>query len=176
MRTDSSVWQPGAEPCVFCAIVAGQAPAEVVYEDDHTLAFLDIYPANRGHVLVASKRHARDIFEIPEEEAMWVMRAVVRVARAVDKALQPDGLNLIQANRPAAMQTVPHFHVHVSPRWWDDGLKPIWRRQIGLGRTTVRLDAAPIRCRAANGCSCRCGPDAAQLALWGSTATSLARS
>jgi histidine triad (HIT) family protein len=117
--------------------VAGQAPAEVLYEDEHSLAFLDIYPANRGHVLVVSKRHARDIFEISEEEAMHVMRAVVRVARAVDIALQPDGLNLIQANRSAAMQTVMHFHVHVIPRWEGDGLRPIWRRE--------RVEASVLR-------------------------------
>jgi histidine triad (HIT) family protein len=132
------------DQCVFCAIVAGQAPAEVVYEDEHTLAFMDINPAVRGHVLVVPKRHARDIFDVSEEDAGQVMRTVVRVARAVEKALQPDGLNLIQANRRAAMQSVFHFHMHVVPRWWDDGLRPIWRHQRG-DPEVLRQTAETIR-------------------------------
>lgn len=117
------------DSCIFCAIVAGQAPAVVVYEDAHTMAFMDINPATRGHVLVIPKKHARDIFDVGEEEALHVMRTVVRVAKAIDRALQPDGVNLIQANRRAAFQSVYHFHMHVIPRWWDDGLVPIWRHQ-----------------------------------------------
>jgi histidine triad (HIT) family protein len=93
------------------------------------MAFMDINPATRGHVLVIPKKHARDIFDVDEEEALYVMRTVVRVAKAIDKALQPDGVNLIQANRRAAFQSVYHFHIHVIPRWWDDGLVPIWRHQ-----------------------------------------------
>jgi len=117
--------------CIFCAIVAGHAPAEVVYEDEHTLAFMDINPAIQGHVLVVPKKHARDIFDIAEKEAQHVMRAAVRVARAVDQALHPDGVNLIQANRRAAFQSVFHFHVHVIPRWWDDGIAPPWKHARG---------------------------------------------
>ena len=113
--------------CVFCAIVAGRAPAVVVYEDEHTLAFLDIHPATRGHTLVIPKRHSRDLLSVPTEDALHVMRTVQRVVKAVDAALRPDGINLIQANRRAAFQSVFHYHVHVIPRWWDDGLVPIWR-------------------------------------------------
>jgi histidine triad (HIT) family protein len=126
---DHTAGQHSPESCIFCAIVAGQAPAVVVYEDAHTMAFMDINPATRGHVLVIPKKHARDIFDVDEEEALYVMRTVVRVAKAIDKALQPDGVNLIQANRRAAFQSVYHFHIHVIPRWWDDGLVPIWRHQ-----------------------------------------------
>ena len=121
--------QPSPDSCIFCAIIAGQAPSVVVHEDEHTLAIMDINPATRGHVLVLPKRHARDIFEIPEEDAQHVMHTVLLVARAVDKALQPDGVNLIQANRKAAFQSVFHFHIHVIPRWWDDGLVPPWRHR-----------------------------------------------
>ena len=124
---DTSASSLLSNSCTFCAIIAGQAPATVVYEDEHTLAFMDINPANRGHVLVVPKKHARDIFDVGEEEALHVMRTVVRVARAIDKALQPDGVNLIQANRRAAFQSVYHFHMHIIPRWWNDGLVPIWR-------------------------------------------------
>lgn len=126
---DSAVGQSFSETCIFCTIAAGQAPAVVVYEDMHTMAFMDINPATRGHVLVIPKKHARDIFDVDEDEALHVMRTVVRVAKAIDKALQPDGVNLIQANRRAAFQSVYHFHMHVIPRWWDDGLVPIWRHQ-----------------------------------------------
>ncbi|MGQ9492575.1 MAG: HIT family protein [Anaerolineae bacterium] len=115
--------------CIFCAIASGQAPAVVVYEDEHTMAFMDINPATRGHALVIPKKHARDLLDVSEEDALRVMHTVVRVARAIDKALQPDGINLIQANRRAAFQSVYHFHMHVIPRWWDDGLVPIWRHQ-----------------------------------------------
>ena len=132
------------DSCIFCAIVAGQAPAEVVYEDEHALAFLDINPATRGHVLVVSKTHARDIFDITEEDAGNVMRAVVRVARAVDEALHPDGVNLIQANRRAAFQSVFHFHMHVIPRWWDDGIVPPWKHEPGDPQT-LRETAKMIR-------------------------------
>jgi histidine triad (HIT) family protein len=132
------------DPCVFCAIVAGEAPAEVVYEDEHTVAFMDINPAVRGHVLVVPKRHSRDICDVSEEDALQVMRTVVHVARALEKALQPDGLNLIQANGRAAMQSVFHFHMHVVPRWWDDGLRPIWRHERG-DPEVLRETAALIR-------------------------------
>jgi histidine triad (HIT) family protein len=117
------------DSCVFCRIVGGQAPAAVVYEDEATLAFLDINPANRGHVLVIPKRHARDIFDVGDDDACHVMRTVRRIAQAIDQSLQPDGVNLIQANRRAAFQSVFHFHVHVIPRWWQDGLVPIWRHK-----------------------------------------------
>jgi histidine triad (HIT) family protein len=90
---------------------------------------MDIRPANPGHVLVIPRRHASDIFEVNEDDACNVMRTVLRVARSIDEALHPDGINLIQANRPAAFQSVFHFHMHVIPRWRDDGLVPIWRHR-----------------------------------------------
>jgi histidine triad (HIT) family protein len=129
------------DSCIFCAIVAGQSPATVVYEDEHTLAFMDINPATPGHVLVVPKRHARDIFDVGEGDALHVMRAVVRVAQGVDKALQPDGVNLIQTNRPAAFQSVYHFHVHVIPRWWGDGIAPPWRHKRGDDKELLETGA-----------------------------------
>ena len=137
------------DSCIFCAIVAGRAPAEVVYEDEHTLAFLDINPATQVHVLVVSKTHSRDIFDITEEDAGHVMRAAVRLSRAVDDALHPDGVNLIQANRRAAFQSVFHFHVHVIPRWWDDGIAPPWKHEPGepdvLRETAETIRGAMVR-------------------------------
>lgn len=126
---DEHTPEPDLAPCIFCAIVTRQAPAAVVYEDEHTLAFLDINPANPGHTLVIPKRHARDLLDLPEQDLLHVMSTVQRVARALDRALQPGGINLIQANRPAAFQDVFHFHVHIIPRWEGDGLVPLWRHR-----------------------------------------------
>jgi len=131
VSTENSIGQQPAERCVFCAIVAGQAPAIIVHEDEHTVAFMDVNPANPGHVLVIPKRHATDLFDATEEDVQHVMHTVQRVARAIDAALQPDGVNLIQANRHAAFQSVYHLHVHIIPRWWDDGIVRLWRHAPG---------------------------------------------
>ena len=95
-----------SDHCVFCAIVAGKAPCVRVYEDEHSLAFMDINPATRGHVLVIPKAHAQDLLGVSEEDLLHVMSTVRRLALVVDAALRPDGINLIQANRRAAVQSV----------------------------------------------------------------------
>src|SRR5215472_1272813 len=102
--------------CIFCKIVAGQKPCFKLLEDDDTLAFMDIYPANDGHCLVAAKDHYPTVFEISDDAFAAVSRSASRVARAINQALSPEGLNLVQANRPGAQQSVAHFHVHVLPR------------------------------------------------------------
>ena len=112
--------------CIFCSIVQGQSPAWVVYDDEHCLAFLDVFPATKGHVLVIPKRHADDLLVMDEDDAAAVMRATHRVAAMLDNALQPAGLNVLQANRAAAWQSVFHMHVHVIPRYEDDGLRHTW--------------------------------------------------
>lgn len=113
--------------CVFCAIVEGSAAAWPVYEDEDCLAFLDINPATPGHTLVVPKRHATDLLDLDEGAAQDVMRATHRVARLLDERLSPAGLNVVQATRAAAWQTVFHMHLHVIPRYADDGLTPPWR-------------------------------------------------
>jgi len=130
--------------CIFCAIIEGKAPAEMVYEDESVVAFMDINPANAGHTLVVPRQHVRDIFDIGEETAAAVMRAVVRVARAIKAALQPDGVNLLQASGRAAFQSVFHFHIHVVPRWWDDDIMLPWHPRPG-DPTAIRAAAARIR-------------------------------
>lgn len=107
--------------CVFCSIRDGKIPAIKVFEDDKTLAFMDINPLNDGHLLVIPKRHSANLFEIPEEDLTAVIETAKNMAWAVNKALRPDGLNLLQANFPAAGQSVEHFHIHVIPRWMGDG-------------------------------------------------------
>jgi histidine triad (HIT) family protein len=112
--------------CVFCKIVAKQIPATVVHEDAHTLAFMDIGQVNPGHVLVAAKAHADDIYALDDAHAAAVFRAAVRVARAVRAAFSPEGLSVYQANGRAAGQTVFHFHLHLVPRHADDGMSLAW--------------------------------------------------
>jgi histidine triad (HIT) family protein len=112
--------------CVFCRIVAKQIPATVVHEDEHTLAFMDIGQVNPGHVLVAVKQHAENIFALDDARAAAVFRCAVRVARAIREAFAPQGLSVYQANGGAAGQTVFHFHIHLVPRHDGDGMALTW--------------------------------------------------
>ncbi len=112
--------------CVFCKIVAGQIPSTRVFEDEHTLAFMDLGHVNPGHVLVAVKKHAANLFELDEAQAAAVARAGVRIARAIKAAFDPEGLSVYQANGKAAGQTVFHYHVHLLPRHQGDGMELVW--------------------------------------------------
>ena len=112
--------------CVFCKIVAGQIPSTKVHEDEHTLAFMDLGQVNPGHVLVAVKKHAANIFELDDTQAAAVARTSTRVARAIREAFKPEGLSVYQANGKAAGQTVFHYHVHLLPRHDTDGMELTW--------------------------------------------------
>ncbi|MFZ1642262.1 MAG: HIT family protein [Candidatus Contendobacter sp.] len=101
--------------CIFCKIVRGEIPAVKVHEDERTLTFMDIQPAGPGHTLVISKAHTPNLLEIAETDLLAVAVTVQRVARAVQKALAPDGIRIGQFNGAAAGQTVPHYHVHIVP-------------------------------------------------------------
>ena len=114
------------EGCIFCGIVSGEVPAQVVDSDEHTVAFMDINPATRGHALVVPRRHSADLFEVSNEDLEHTMSAVRRLARRMDDVLQPDGFNLLNSCRSAAWQTVFHFHVHVIPSYDDDPLRLPW--------------------------------------------------
>jgi histidine triad (HIT) family protein len=109
--------------------VAGEIPSATVYEDDRTIAFMDIGQVTPGHVLVATKRHAATLFDTTPEEAAAVMQTARRVALAVRTAFDPAGLTLLQANGAEGGQTVGHFHMHVVPRHADDGITFTWPRQ-----------------------------------------------
>ena len=102
--------------CIFCEIVHGRAPCEKVYEDDLTLAFMDIFPVSPGHTLVIPKRHAKNIFEIDADSLGAVSRASQQLAHSIRKALAPDGVTVMQLNGAAAGQTVFHYHTHLIPR------------------------------------------------------------
>src|SRR5579863_7036101 len=102
-----------ADPdCIFCKIVAGAVPCFKLFEDTETLAFMDINPVHDGHCLVIPKAHWLNAFEIPPEGIGAAARTAARLAKAVNAALRPDGLNLIQSNGPGAAQSVAHFHFH----------------------------------------------------------------
>jgi len=103
--------------CVFCKIARKQASAALVYEDESVMAFLDIRPLSEGHTLVIPKEHYATIFEIPEELVAHLHRIVKRVALAVKKATEADGISIIQQNGKAAGQEIFHLHVHVIPRF-----------------------------------------------------------
>jgi histidine triad (HIT) family protein len=108
---------------IFSSIVSGDIPAAKVYEDDWTLAFLDIRPAARGHTLVICKEEYPDLLETPPDLLAAVARTTQHVASAIKEALSPDGFNIVQNNGSAAGQVVFHYHVHIIPRW--DGDKKI---------------------------------------------------
>jgi histidine triad (HIT) family protein len=112
--------------CVFCKLVAKQIPASIVFEDEATLAFMDLGQVNPGHVLVACKAHAENLYALDDAQAAAVFRTVTRVARAVRAAFDPPGLSIYQANGRPAGQTVLHFHLHVLPRHEGDGMQLVW--------------------------------------------------
>jgi len=107
--------------CVFCKIRDGKLPAMKVYEDERTLVFMDINPLNAGHCLVVTKTHAATIWEASEADLQAAIAVAKKIALALREAVKPDGLNLLQANGAAAFQSVPHFHLHLIPRWNNDG-------------------------------------------------------
>lgn len=102
---------------IFARILRGEIPAYRVYEDERTLAFLDVMPESDGHTLVLPKAPAENLFDLDPEMAAALIRTVQTVARAVRKAFQPDGITLIQYNGAAAGQSVFHFHMHIVPRY-----------------------------------------------------------
>ena len=118
-----------AGECIFCKLVKGQIPSAKVYEDELTIAFMDIAQVCTGHVLVASKRHAANLLELTPEEAAAVMQTAQRMAQAVHRAFDPPGITLLQANGREGDQTVFHFHMHVVPRHAQDGIALTWPRK-----------------------------------------------
>ena len=117
--------------CVFCMIRDGKIPSAKVYDDERTLAFMDINPLTRGHCLVATKAHAATLYEVEVEDLKAAIATAKKVAGAIRKALSPDGLNVLQANGAAAFQSVPHFHLHLIPRWTNDGKGFDWKEVPG---------------------------------------------
>jgi len=112
--------------CIFCKIVAGELPAQIVEEDERTVAFMDISPGTRGHLLVVPRQHARDVLEVGSEDLHATLDTVQRMARRVVERLGAEGVNILNSRGAIAWQTVFHFHVHVIPRYEGDRLRPPW--------------------------------------------------
>jgi histidine triad (HIT) family protein len=119
-----------ADDCIFCKIVAGELPSEIVQEDEHTVAFMDLNPWTRGHALVVPRNHSRNLYEAPVEDLQRASVAARRLSLTMRDRLGADGVNLLICCEPAAWQTVFHLHIHVIPRYDDDPLQlPVRPRQ-----------------------------------------------
>jgi histidine triad (HIT) family protein len=127
------------DDCVFCKIIDGQLPSMKIDEDDSTLTFMDIHPLSSGHCLVVPKHHAATIFDADVRDLEAAMVTAKRVALAIQEALQPDGLNVLQANGAAAFQSVPHFHLHLIPRWANDGKGFDWKEMPGNREVIMKM-------------------------------------
>lgn len=112
--------------CLFCGIVSGDVPAQIVDSDEHTVAFMDINPATPGHALVVPRTHSADLFEVSDQDLERTMLAARRLARWMQAALEPDGFNILNSCGAAAWQAIFHFHLHVVPRYEDDPLELPW--------------------------------------------------
>lgn len=124
--------------CIFCKIVAGEIPSTTIYEDDDFKVILDINPASRGHAVILPKNHAKNLFELPEEDAEKIFKVAKKCGTAMMEVLHCDGFNVLQNNGEIAGQTVFHLHVHLIPRYKDDTIQIKWKPG------TPQKDAAEI--------------------------------
>jgi len=111
--------------CIYCRVIAGDRPSYRLYEDDRVVAFLDLFPAVKGHTLVVPKTHASDLFASDPEDLKAVLKVVLNLAPKLEQALDADGINITANKGEAAGQSVFHTHVHLLPRFKDDG-KSLW--------------------------------------------------
>lgn len=128
--------------CVFCRIIRGELNSAIIYEDESTLAFMDLRQSNEGHVLVVPRKHVEQIYDLDYDTAAALAGTVCKVARAVRRVYAPDGLSIWQSNGPAAFQEVPHVHWHVFPRYKDDGHLVVYPKEVaGRARREYSLQS-----------------------------------
>jgi histidine triad (HIT) family protein len=120
--------------CVFCKIVKGEIPSLKIYEDEHSLAFLDIAPFTKGHSIVIPKKHYVNLFDFPEEEMTNYFSGLKKVVTKIKEKMNADGINIMQNNFKAAGQVVNHLHFHVLPRWDNDRAFPIRVKKLELSK------------------------------------------
>lgn len=113
--------------CIFCKIANGEIPSRTLYEDDDFRVILDMSPATKGHALILPKSHAKNLYELPDETAGNVMKLAKKMATTITEKLGCDGFNLVQNNNEVAGQTVFHFHMHLIPRYENDGQTIAWK-------------------------------------------------
>jgi len=145
---------PTSDPdCPFCEIVQREDPdVREVYRDRNVVAFFPTDPATLGHTLLVPREHIPDVWSLNEDLGAELARAVLRLSAAVKRAVAPEGLNIIQSNGPAATQTVMHLHIHLVPRWRDDGIGKIWPSDTHYteGQKDDAWQRLRAECRAAN--------------------------
>jgi len=132
------------DDCIFCKIVSGVIPEAKIYEDENALAFLDANPNNHGHTLVVPKIHAKNILDVTEDTLSGIMPAVKKVSKAVFEGMSAAGLNITINNERPAGQVIFHLHIHIIPRFTDDGLK-VWTRKTPYKNGEMELVAEKIR-------------------------------
>ncbi len=115
------------ENCIFCKIANGEIPAATLYEDEDFRVILDLGPATKGHALLLPKKHAANLYELPDDLAAKAMVLAKKMARKLTDVLSCDGFNLVQNNGECAGQTVFHFHMHLIPRYKEDGAVIAWK-------------------------------------------------
>lgn len=123
--------------CIFCKIILGEIPSRTVYEDDMYKAILDVSPASKGHVIILLKNHVPNVFELSDEDASGLFIVARKVAKALKKNFNCDGVNILQNNGEAAGQTVFHLHVHVVPRYADDTIDIKWQQRQDINLDSV---------------------------------------
>lgn len=133
--------------CIFCKIVAGDIPCTKVYEDDRALAFMDISPLNKGHLLVIPKEHYETILDIEPELFGHLAALICRIAKAANASVAPDGMNVMQLNGKAGNQVVPHVHLHLVPRWEGDGLTICAWEPVPGDATDIKATAEGIKAK-----------------------------
>jgi histidine triad (HIT) family protein len=134
------------EDCEFCSVARGRDPtAEVVCEGESWIAFFPLKPATAGHTLVIPRRHVVDLWSVDPPMASALMIAVIHVGRAIKAALTPDGMNLITSSGSEAEQTIYHLHLHLVPRYHDDGLDDIWPSERDLPGVDLERLADQVR-------------------------------
>lgn len=115
------------DSCIFCKIANGMIPSKTLYEDEDFRVILDLGPATKGHALILPKEHSANLYELPDETASKVMVLAKKMATKMTEKLSCDGFNIVQNNGEVAGQTVMHFHLHLIPRYQDDGQKILWK-------------------------------------------------
>lgn len=126
------------EQCIFCKIAAGEIPSATIYEDEDFRVILDIEPASKGHALILPKEHYANLFELPDELAAKALVVAKKVITKMEKIVRCEGYNVVQNNGVAAGQTVFHFHVHLIPRYAEDGVNIKWEQ--GSLSDEVKMD------------------------------------
>lgn len=115
------------DDCIFCKLANGVIPTNSIYEDEDFKVILDMGPATKGHALILPKEHADNLYELPDETAAKIMPLAKKLALSMKEKLNTDGLNVVQNNGEVAGQTVMHYHLHLIPRYQNDGQRILWK-------------------------------------------------